>query len=141
MRIGVLAGALALMAAETGHAMMAPHYYEAAREAAAFHLQVTVTGMTPAGAAIGTCRVEAAIGTVLRDASGRLAAGDAVVFDVDCLRVDADPNQIPDCVLFERVEDLVPGVLLEVYLDRNGLGYVVAAGQVEVIGTPAQPAS
>lgn len=143
MKAGSVAGVIALLlVAGTSHAMMAPAFYEEARATAPLHLEVTITAMRSDGAAIGDCRVEGEVATVFRDDSGLLAPGDSIAFEVDCLRADADPNEIPDCVLFERTEDLVAGATLDVYLERSGLfDYAVVAGQVDVVASPGRPGS
>jgi|HigsolmetaAR201D_1030396.scaffolds.fasta_scaffold33038_2 hypothetical protein len=138
----VTAAALGVLLAWTrsAAALMPPEVYEEGRNSAPYHLEVRIVAMTPDDDPIGQCAVEAVVETVHRDGSARLAPGDAVTFDVDCVRADADPNQILDGVLYERVEDLAPGTLLDVYLTDAFLGYEVVLGQVTVIGEAPVPA-
>lgn len=127
-----------LLLAGGAHAVMAPQYYEEARDSAAYHLEVEITAMRQvSGEAIGTCRVEAVVVSVLRDGSATLQAGDPVAFNVDCLRAGADPSEIPSCVLLQRAERLVDGALLDVYLNKAGEGYSVPLGQVGIINAPS----
>ena len=118
---------------------MAQAVYEEARANAPFHLEVSIAAMTAGAEAIDQCRVDAVVVDVLRDDSGMLVTGDRVAFTVDCLRTDADPNEIPDCVFFEQVEELVPGALIDVYLEAAGAGYAVVRGQVNVIEAAEPP--
>jgi hypothetical protein len=134
MRGAGLAAMAGVLVAGSASAMMPPAVYEEGRANAPYHLEVAIVAMTAGDEAIDTCRIEAEVVTVARDDSAALAPGDPIAFDVDCLRADADPNQIPDCVFFERVEQLVVGVRLDVYLEDAGLGYAVVLGQVDIIG-------
>jgi hypothetical protein len=129
-----LAAVAGVLVAGSASAMMPPHVYEEGRANAPYHLEVTIVAMIASDEAIDTCRIEAEVVAVARDDSAVLAPGDPIAFDVDCLRADADPNQIPDCVFFEQVEQLVVGVRLDVYLEDAGFGYAVVLGQVDIIG-------
>jgi hypothetical protein len=134
MRVAGLAAVAGVLVAGSASAMMAPQVYEEGRANAPYHLEVAIVAMTPGDEAIDTCRIEAEVLTVARDDSAALAPGDRIGFDVDCLRADADPNQIPDCVFFEQVEQLAVGTRLDVYLEDAGFGYAVVLGQVDIIG-------
>lgn len=127
--------ALATGALWTGGAlaMMPSAVYEEGRANAPYHLEVEILAVAAPEEAIGVCGVTARVVTVLRDMPGSIARDQEVGFDIDCLRADADPSQIPDCVLFEPVEELLPGRLLDVYLEDELFGFAVVLGQVNLI--------
>jgi hypothetical protein len=134
MRVAGLAAVAGVLVAGSASAMMPPQVYEEGRANAPYHLEVAIVAMTPGDDAIDTCRIEAEVVSIARDDSATLVPGSLLTFEVDCLRADADPNQIPDCVFFEQVEQLVVGTRLDVYLEDSGPGYAVVLGQVDVIG-------
>ncbi|MEZ5668945.1 MAG: hypothetical protein R3F55_16185 [Alphaproteobacteria bacterium] len=130
---GIAAGLIVGLGAGAAQAMMPPEVYEQARASAPLHLVVEIVAVEPADAAIGTCSIDAVVVETLRDATGSVDAGDPVSFAVDCLRADADPNMIPDCVIFQNVEALLAGVQMDVYLDTDLFGYSLVLGQARIV--------
>ncbi len=137
MRAGILAVVATgiVMAAGGAQAMKPPQVYEDARANAAYHLRIEISAMQPrSGQAIDDCRVEGNVVGILRDEESALAIGDLVSFEVKCVRADADPNLIPDCMLYMPTESLVEGQLLEAYLNRSTFGgFALAEDQVQAV--------
>ena len=136
--IGVAA---ALLWTAGAQAMMPPYVYEEARENATYHLTVEIIAVTASEDAVGECHIEAKVADIMRDRTDAVAIGDSVNFSVDCLRADADPNEIPSCVMFLTTEYLVTGARLEAYLNGGPEDYGVAEGQVSFVTSPETGAS
>lgn len=130
----VVCGALWTAGAQ---AMMPPEVYQEARDSATYHLTVEIVAVTPSEDAFGDCQVEAKVVDVARDLTESLGVGDPVSFSVNCLRADADPDEIPMCVMFLRTENLVVGARLDAYLNGGPDAFNVAEGQVSFVDAAA----
>lgn len=92
------------------HAALAPEYYERARDAAAHHLDIRITAMTPLGNR--DCQVD---GVVTASHRGPIAVGTPVRTVVGCIGRNETVEPGPRMWLF--AESLTKGTLLEGWFD------------------------
>ncbi len=112
--------------------MLPPKVYEEARRTAAEHVLVAIERVGPlSGRWFGTCKIEA---RVVRCWRGRLGPGDAVTFEVACIRPEAPRRDVPiGSTLWLPLEKVQAACVLEAFLDRDGARLDVASGQVSIV--------
>src|SRR5262245_41326644 len=67
-------------------ALMAPEYYQKARAAAQYHVQIDITKVEAPREGAGTCAVEGQVLEIFKDATGKLAKDQTIGFSVACHR-------------------------------------------------------
>lgn len=131
--------ALLLALSTTAHAMLPPEAYEHARDDAAVLLTLAVDEVDVPGTTPGRCRVGGTIATLDRDATGRLAPGQRLAFDVACCE---EGDEIPaGGTIWTDVGDLERTTLLRAWLVADGDGYRVALSQTDILALGRTPPS
>jgi hypothetical protein len=111
--------------------VLPPEAYQAARDAAQAHVQVTVTEVEVPGTTPGECRVQGEVAHVFWDHTSQLEVGTPVSFLVSCSR---EGDAIPaGPVLWQNVDALGAAEVLDVHLNQEGEDFQVALWQTEIV--------
>lgn len=124
-----LAAALSLVLATPAAAVMAPEYYDQARDEAANVIVIAVHEVEKAIGGIGWCTVHGIVDAVER--GDLYQVGEKVAIDVECLDPSVDSAQIPvGGTLWQDMETLAKSHRGRAFLDYSG--YIVLS-QYEVL--------